>query len=307
MYQSSHYASCVPAFCRYNSCNSSSNSRLEYIANDCQQERVCRQERVFYPAARSVGPLNYSAGSVISGNANFLNRLFYQTRALPRAFSQVSYKPSADCLFKLQAEYHFLPDDFLKPGEVSTFVGRAEEVKEFVEEAFERIFAQPFPSDIKISVLDEKKFRRIAPSPNTVGLSVNRSEYGLLSEIFVLNDSLGRVMLTIGHELGHVLTPALQNKHDEEAKAYAFSLLWMKVIKEQNIADLGDAIVNELPAENGLHNVAFGFVQELIKRGEDLLDIYLGIIRRILFVDPFCASSGRSSRRISLCPFGQDV
>ncbi len=144
-------------------------------------------------------------------------------------------------------------------------MGQAEEIQEEIEEAFQRIFSQMLPNDIKISILDEAEFRKIAPSPGVVGLSINRSMQELLSEIFILNDSLGRVMLTIGHELGHVLSPTLESAHDEEAKAYAFSLLWMKVIKEHNIANLGDAIILENPAANGLHDLSFGFVHQLLK------------------------------------------
>ena len=53
-------------------------------------------------------------------------------------------------------------------------------------------------------------------------------------------------MLTIGHELGHVLTKTLSRHHDEEAKAYAFSLVWIDAIKKNNIANLSGAIITEL-------------------------------------------------------------
>ena len=85
-------------------------------------------------------------------------------------------------------EYHFQPDDFLLPGRGGRFVGEASQVQEFVEEAFFRIFDQHFPSSINVSVLEEKEFRRLAPSPATVGFSLNRSVQGLLSEVFVLQD-----------------------------------------------------------------------------------------------------------------------
>ena len=91
-------------------------------------------------------------------------------------------------------------------------------------------------------------------------------------------------MLTIGHELGHVLTETLDNPHDEEAKAYAFSLVWMNVIQEQNIAGLSSAIVTERPAENGLHNVAFRFVEMIIRTGEEAWAVYNNLIRKILSV-----------------------
>jgi len=186
--------------------------------------------------------------------------------------------------FQTQKNYAFSPDDFLKPGKEGKFIGKAEEIREHLEEAFAKIFNFPFPSDIKISVLDEKRFRKIAPHPSTIGLSINRKKQNLISEIFVKNDFLARVMLTIGHELGHVLTKTLDNPHDEEAKAYAFSLEWMRTIKEHNLANLKDAIITEQPAENGLHNIAFSFVQKLIRQGKRSWEIYLGLIKRIFSV-----------------------
>ncbi len=180
----------------------------------------------------------------------------------------------------LHPEYHFTPHSFLKPGKEGKFVGQAEEIRGFIEETFEQVFQTPFPEDIKISVCNSEQFRKIAPHPSTLGLSLNRRKQGLLSEIFVLNDSLARVMLTIGHELGHVLTETLDNPHDEEAKAYAFSLVWMNTIREFDIAGLASAIVTERPAENGLHNVAFKFVEKVIKAGEEVWNLYINLIRR---------------------------
>ncbi|HHE67533.1 MAG TPA: hypothetical protein ENL33_00505 [Candidatus Parcubacteria bacterium] len=159
-------------------------------------------------------------------------------------------------------------------------MGKAEEIKDYVKEAFEKIFGVSFPNDVKVSVLKEKDFRKISSSPGVLGLSINRKRQGWVSEIFVLEGTLGRVMLTLGHELGHVLTESLNNRHDEEAKAYAFSLEWMRVIKENNIGDLGEAIVLDKPAKNGLHNVAFNFVRGLIDSGKRAWEIYLGLIRR---------------------------
>ena len=196
------------------------------------------------------------------------------------AGSQQSYQtfqPSYEMMFTPKPEYHFQPDNFLKPGKGSKFIGKAEEIREEVEETFNKIFQRRVPEDIKISILNESEFRKIAPSPGVVGLSINRSRQGLLSEIFVLNDSLARVMLTLGHELGHVLTPTVESSHDEEAKAYAFSFLWMKVIKENNIANLGDAIILENPAHNGLHDIAFNFVSKML-RDKEVEEVYEGLV-----------------------------
>ncbi|MBI2661906.1 hypothetical protein HYX11_00410 [Candidatus Woesearchaeota archaeon] len=187
---------------------------------------------------------------------------------------------------KIQPEYLFQPNDFLKPSRHATFVNAAEEIQEYVEQTFQKIFQQPLPKNIKISILNKQKFQKLTPSPNTVGLSINRSQQGLLSEIFILNDTLPRVLLTIGHELGHILTPALSNPHDEEAKAYAFSLAWMEIIKEHNIANLSHCIITETPADNGLHNISFNFVSKIIKTGKTAWETYQEIIKNILHLNP---------------------
>ncbi len=200
--------------------------------------------------------------------------------------SQAAYRASTIAYDLLQARnnYDFVPDNFLKPGKLGMFVGKAEEIKEYVEDAFELMFHQSFPKDIKVSVLNEKDFHKIAPHPETIGLSINRRKDGLISEIFVKNDFLARVLLTFGHELGHVLTSTLDHAHDEEAKAYAFSLAWMRIIKEHNIAGLREVIVTEKPAENGLHNIAFNFVEGLQKLGKSWWDIYQELIGREISV-----------------------
>ncbi|PIN74347.1 hypothetical protein COV20_00290 [Candidatus Woesearchaeota archaeon CG10_big_fil_rev_8_21_14_0_10_45_16] len=239
-------------------------SRLEYIAH-------------------SVNAPSYNASSTTI-TPSYAHSLFRPSISsfTYRNEEPVSHAYRADTvtyhLFNTKPEYHFQPDNFLKPGKHGIFVGKAEEIREHIEDAFFKVMNKPFPSDVKITVCEEKEFRKIAPSSGVVGLSINRSQHGLLSEIFVLNDYLGRVMLTIGHELGHVLTSPLENQQDEEAKAYAFSFAWMDVIKEHDIAGLGDALVSENPAHNGLHDVAYSFVSRLLKSGKDAWEVYLELI-----------------------------
>ena len=251
------------------------SSRLEYIAHS---EVSSVPEQVAYRlASKSFSPQSYGPG-LVSATPLFA----YQRNNHHNSAYQ--HNPALYQLHTMQPEYHFQPDQFLKPGKEGMFVGKAEEIREHIEQAFETIFQASFPSDLKISVCNQEQFRKLAPHLSTIGLSINRRKQGLLSEIFVLNDSLARVMLTIGHELGHVLTETLDRQHDEEAKAYAFSLAWMKTIKEHDIAGLGDAIVTERPAENGLHNVAFGFVEGMVKAGKRAWDVYRGLIQRRLSV-----------------------
>jgi len=252
----------------------SQQSGLEYIARSSPTYNSSTP--AFYSIATS-SPAYNDGMFIPSRDAQFSYSPIQKERSLPYSLHQENYN-----FLSVQPEYHFIPDNFLKPGKEGIFVGKAEEVKEFVEEAFEKIFDKPFPNNIKMSILNQEEFGKIAPSPGTIGLSLNRGQQGLLSEIFILNDTLGRVMLTIGHELGHVLTKTLSNPHEEEAKAYAFSLLWMKVIQEHDIADLGEAIITERPAENGLHNVSFGFVHDLLAQGKEAEEIYEEIISQNL-------------------------
>ena len=252
-------------------------------------ESVVSGSAVSYESRSSMNGSGYFMPSASSssgysfGFSSFSNSgLSYNSSASAPA----SYQSSSIAynLFQSQQNYNFIPDDFLKPGNLGMFVGKADEIKEFVEEAFELMFHESFPKDIKVSVLNEQEFHKLAPHPGTIGLSVNRRKQGLLSEIFVKNDFLGRVLLTFGHELGHVLTQTLNHAQDEEAKAYAFSLAWMRLIKEHNIAGLKEAIVTERPAEKGLHNVAFNFVEDLQKRGKGWWEIYQELVGRTVSV-----------------------
>ncbi len=295
MYQSSqsYTAAPMPSF------GHGGGSRLEYIAHSEVSCTSTRESPGYGPSLVSSRlpndqgrVISYKADSIANTVSYNLNTSFTHFTHLgmqryhdsPARSSYASANQAQYQLQQIQPEYHFDPALFLKPGKEGGFVGKAEEVRSFVEAAFERIFNVPFPHDIKISVLPLEEFRQLAPQPGVIGLSLNRTKQGLLNEIFILNDSLARVMLTIGHELGHVLTETLGNPHDEEAKAYAFSLEWMKVIKEYDIAGLGEAIVTERPAENGLHNVAFGFVEKMLKLGRKAWQIYIELIKGFLQV-----------------------
>ena len=277
MYVSSQYHAAPPSFTP-SSFRSSIYSRLETIAHtDYEQQPKIAYSIQSFPSAQIYG------ASMTSFPLSSPMAFHYSSEAERRGYtapSSVGYSiftPS-------HTEYHFQPSEFLKPGKEGKFIGQAEEIKEYVVDAFEKIFHTPFPQNICISVCNETEFRKIAPHPGTIGLSINRGKDGLISEIFVLNDSLARVMLTLGHELGHVLTNTLANPHDEEAKAYAFSLVWMNAIKEYNIAGLSDAIVTERPAENGLHNVAFRFVEKMLKKGMELSQLYMELVHRTVSV-----------------------
>ncbi len=183
---------------------------------------------------------------------------------------------------------YFIADTFLKPGSTAKFVGDAAEIKEFVEEAFLATTGEELPNDIEISVLNDTAFKQAHVAHNGVwndgiqGFSLNTNGRGV-NRIFVRANPIDRLMLTVGHEIGHVLTPSLGNPHDEEAKAFAFSLAWMNTIREKNIAGIGNNILPE-PAENGLHDKAFSFVQRIIENGTKAWDAFLQLARGALTI-----------------------
>lgn len=182
--------------------------------------------------------------------------------------------------------YTHIPDTFLAPNRPKTaFIGDASEIKEFIEEAFTLTTNKPFPKDVIISVVEEEQLKKIHKNlggnwdPGIQGFAINRKKHNMINEIFIKKGELDKIMLIIGHELGHVLSRQLDNKIDEEAKAFAFSLAWMKTIKQHNIANLSTAIRLDKPATNGLHNVALDFILDQRNKGKDALDIYNELIR----------------------------
>ena len=82
------------------------------------------------------------------------------------------------------------------------------------------------------------------------------------------------LMITIGHEIGHLLAKSAENEQDEEAKAFAFCCAWISIIKEHNIGGLRDNLVIPTPAQNGVHDKAWEFVQQMIKHGENPIGLF---------------------------------
>ena len=223
---------------------------------------------------------NYSSGDIsymVSESASPQSMMFYQgSDSVRDTYKAAKYNIKQS----LTQTYSHVTDDFLNLNRPKTvFIGDAAEIKELVEEAFMLTTGKPFPDDVRISVVSKEQLQKIHSKiggnwdPGIQGFAVNRKKLGLVSEIFVKKGELDRLMLTIGHEIGHCLTRQLDNRINEEAKAFAFSIEWMKIIKENNIANLSTAIKLERPANNGLHNVALDFVLDLISKGRKALDI----------------------------------
>ncbi|MBI5064870.1 hypothetical protein HZA97_01415 [Candidatus Woesearchaeota archaeon] len=182
------------------------------------------------------------------------------------------------------SKMEFVPDSFLNTNRPTTeFIGNVDDVKPFIEQAFKAVTGEDLPANLSIHVLDEENFLKAhgmhggSYSEGIMGFSLNSQGTGL-NQVFVKQDNLDRMMLTMGHEIGHVMSKSLPNQQDEEAKAFAFSLAWMEKIIEKNIGGLS-ACIHPRPAENGLHNVAFDFVGKILKQGSTAFELFKELVK----------------------------
>lgn len=223
-----------------------------------------------------------------AGHASQLEQIAQYTKtnaSIAEAFPQYLQLHEA---YELQRE---MPEEiFLNPARhLTKTIQKEDEIMPYVKEAFEKTTGKEFPSDaIKIAVLSEEAFKEVheahngAWSEGVQGFAINRNGKGI-NEIFAKRNHLDSLMLTIGHEIGHVMSFTLQDERDEEAKAFAFSMAWMKAIKENNIAGIADSI-NPKPAVNGVHDKAFEFVLGIAEEGSTAMEIFERLTRGELSV-----------------------
>ncbi|MBS3101654.1 hypothetical protein J4204_06005 [Candidatus Woesearchaeota archaeon] len=251
------------------------SSGLEYIVRGNYSHHSYPQVNYF---SKNVDD-NYSFGSE---NSIIMERRYAGNPAKP-----VQYKSEIKYLASYVTSHSFAPEIFLNPSrQKSRFVDDKSGIMRFASQAFELITNEEIPSNISISILPFAEFRALHSnfgswSSGILGFSVN----GDKKQIFVRENHLDALMLVLGHEIGHVLTETLPNKHDEEAKAFAFSIEWAITIKKNNIANLGLNIKDELdfqPARNGLHDVAFAFVDLMVRKGRKAIELHDDLSRRYL-------------------------
>ena len=184
---------------------------------------------------------------------------------------------------------HVTVNDFLnKNRPLARFIGKADEIKHYIEQAFEKTTGKKLPQHIIINVTSKNELKKLHEknkgiwSEGIMGFAINKN----LPEIFIRENELDQLMLTIGHELGHVFTKNLVNKHNEEAKAFAFEIAWLKAIIENNIAGLQHSFnLDPSPAKNGLHDIAFEHVKKWLKAGRKAIDIYWDLVKGIISVE----------------------
>ncbi|MBI2581262.1 hypothetical protein HYV85_05670 [Candidatus Woesearchaeota archaeon] len=185
------------------------------------------------------------------------------------------------------AIYHAQPLAFLSPTRPRTpFIAATAKIAEFIKEAFAKTTQKELAEDITITVATREMLQQIHKqfiNVGVVGLSLNslgssNSGNNGEREIFAVAGNLDEVMLTIGHELGHVLSPPLQSEKVEEAKAFAFEMAWARAIFLHDIAGLRNSInsaaLSMKPAQNGLHDLAFAFVKAATMAGKEPLSLH---------------------------------
>lgn len=202
--------------------------------------------------------------------------------------SKVDYSISSPSEKKYESTISYTQPIFLNPDRpITRFIGKAEEIKDLIEETFKLTTRKSLPPNIAISIVSKEKLRKLHSefgewSDGIQGFAVNKT----IPEIFVKENNLDLLMLTIGHELGHVLTKSLNNKHDEEAKAFAFEMAWIETIIEHNIGGLKNSFnLDPKPANNGLHDRAFDFIKNLLQKEKKSLEIYWELADSILKMD----------------------
>ena len=203
-----------------------------------------------------------------------------------------SYNQTNYCTPKNNNSYD-VACSYLNPIRPATqFINEAWQIQDYIKQTFKTLMNKDFPNNIIVKVCDKQTMKLICEQNNskfkegTLGFAINNNQNNNLnSQVFILQNNLDKMMLVIGHEIGHVLSHRLNNPHNEEAKAFAFELAWATTIKENNIANLNDSInLNLKPARNGLHDVAFNFVLKHIKNGTKALDLFWMFIKNNLTV-----------------------
>ncbi len=160
------------------------------------------------------------------------------------------------------------------------FVSCTDQITDLVKDIFFRLYSLPFPNNVLIRVCSPEQMKQAYAQfglwhSSIAGFSINRSPW--VSEVFILQDELDRILLTIGHELGHVATPPLPNSIDEEAKAFAFSMTWVQTIVENNLLGLSASFqIN--PTVNGLHDVAWAWVKKGLHQGTTGRELFKSLI-----------------------------
>ncbi len=216
----------------------------------------------------------YSAATVTAPQANFI----FSTQSWTPDYAKTNNYGSLGYVSGRSSVTYVTPAIFLKPSRTkSQFIKSAIKIEPFIRETFQDIMGEPFSKDVEINVVNEVEMRNVNRNwhRGILGFAYNRLGFGT-SEIFLLENDLDVLLLTAGHEIGHVTSFPVKSKIMEEAKAFAFEAAWVRSIFRRNIAGLARSISFDAfnPADNGVHDVAFDFVRRKVFFGENPLSLF---------------------------------
>jgi len=238
-----------------------------------------------YRRANAYAGNAYASNSYAGGGQTYATQSLYETQgaygsnvrnynhATPQAFQEDSSMKFFDAdANTVLPEYPFDPRAFLDPSAPpQMWVSSLGEVQTLIHETWARMMHTPLPPDITITIGSAEvlapHFGGMLPA-GVRGFAIPAKE-GTLKQIFIKSGPKDQIMMTIGHELGHISSPILPDIRDEEAKAYAFSLAWMQVMREHRIGDLKPQIWLS-GAKNGIHNVALDAVLDASRHVQPL-------------------------------------
>ena len=259
----------------------SSSSKLDYDVGSIKKDYVIDLD------SKNVAVISQFIGAVYTGGGDSNSKSNDSKNNYDNKTNSEKYKNNNN----QSEQYNTIHSGILKSNRpVTQFINDAEEVEQHVRDAFISVTGEEFPKDIRIHVLTEKEMKKAHEqhggkwNDGIMGFAVNNFPYP--SNIFIRKNNLDSLMLTIGHEIGHVLTKQLSNAKDEEAKAFAFEIAWARKIVETDVGGLAKNFnVDFMPANNGLHDVAFSFVQKLVKKGKNAFSMFKEISKGILHVE----------------------
>lgn len=266
------------------SCNSCASPCVSYSSNNSIDSIVnSYSSNISQYFVNSSNNMTYNIESIMRDETSF--RGDYDITRLISASRNISQEYNYTSTPLTQTYSHGIIPFARSNSSSSVFIGDSSEIKDLVIETFRSITKKDFPKDIVIRIIDKEKLDNIHSQINqknsdgVLGFAINRKKQHAQSEIFIKKNTLDKVILTLGHEIGHVLSFQLDDSRNEEAKAFAFEMCWLKKIKELNIGGLSTIIDIDAPAKNGLHDIALDFVIKNIREGKDAFDLFLDISR----------------------------
>lgn len=230
-------------------------------------------------SSNNFNSLSYSIGAYALPLNNSRKELDYSS------FDSVPYVNNETLIY--DRSRHF---DIVYSEDLSVFVRyspniefKDAEIEDSARDIFTLVTGKRINDNIKINICSLEEFRKTqlffgVSGNNVQGFCINKDKV-----IFVKKTDIVNTLVVLGHELGHVFTRELRNKHDEEAKAFAFSIGWVKKIKEKNILNLRNSLNLDLnPAKNGLHDVAFEFILDNLDNGRNVMELYWELVYGVI-------------------------